>query len=86
VAVIGVPDDYWGESVKAVVVLKGGGSASEQEIIDFCKEHLSSYKKPKFVDFIDSLPKNNYGKVLKRELRDRRESGHEEGERSVEPA
>jgi len=86
VAVIGVLDDYWGESVKAVVVLKDGTSTSEEEIIDFCKEHLSSYKKPKSVDFIDSLPKNNYGKVLKRELRDQQGSCNEEGERSVEPA
>lgn len=71
VAVIGVPDDYWGEAVKAVVVLKGGIKATDAEIIDFCKNNMSSYKKPKTIEFIDSLPKNSYGKVLKTELREK---------------
>lgn len=69
VAVIGIPDDYWGEAVKAIVVLKEGTKATEAEIIEFCKDNMSSYKKPKSIDFIDSIPKNPYGKVLKTDLR-----------------
>ncbi len=69
VAVIGVPDDRWGESIKAIVVLAPGADATENELIAFCKDNIASYKKPKSVDFVDSLPKNNYGKIVKRDLR-----------------
>ncbi len=69
-AVFGVPDDQWGEAVKAVVVLKPGESATEAEIIATAGEHLASYQKPKSVDFVDSLPKAPTGKILKRALRD----------------
>jgi len=69
VSVIGVPDVKWGEAIKAVVALVPGRSATEQELIAFCKENIASYKKPKSVDFVEELPKNNYGKILKRELR-----------------
>jgi long-chain acyl-CoA synthetase len=69
VAVVGVPDDYWGESVKALVVLKEGMHATENEIIDLCKEKLASYKKPKSVEFRLELPKSTTGKVLKRVIR-----------------
>lgn len=69
VAVIGVPDDKWGEAIKAFVALLPGMSVTEEELISFCRHHIASYKKPKSVDFVDVLPKNNYGKILKRELR-----------------
>jgi len=70
-AVIGVYDEQWGEAVKAVVVRKPGETLTEEEVIDFCKQHLASYKKPKSVDFIDALPRNPAMKVLKWVLRER---------------
>lgn len=69
-AVFGVPDDVWGEAVKAVVVLKPGCTATAEEIIAETSKHLASYQKPKTVDFVDALPKAPTGKILKRELRD----------------
>ncbi len=69
VAVIGVPDQRWGEAVKAVVVLKPGADASADDIIGFAQERIARYKLPKSVDFIDELPRNPSGKILKRELR-----------------
>ena len=69
VAVIGVPDPYWIERVHALVVLKENAQTSEEDIIDFCKEHIAKYKSPKTVEFVDDLPKNPQGKILKREIR-----------------
>jgi long-chain acyl-CoA synthetase len=76
-AVVGAPDEKWGESVKAVVALKEGAAASEEEIIDFCKEHLAGYKKPRSVEFRDSLPKTASGKIRKSEIRERYWEGYE---------
>jgi acyl-CoA synthetase (AMP-forming)/AMP-acid ligase II len=69
VAVIGVPDDHWGEAVKAMVALRPGEQATSQEIIGFARERLAHYKCPSTVDIIDALPRNPSGKVLKRVLR-----------------
>ena len=69
-AVFGIPDDTWGEAVKAVVVLKPGQEASAADIIEVASQHLASYQKPKSVDFVEALPKAPTGKILKRELRD----------------
>lgn len=70
VAVIGIPDDEFGEQVKAFCELKPGHRASESAIIDFCRGHLASYKRPKSVSIVDELPRNTMGKLLKRELRE----------------
>jgi len=69
-AVIGVPDAKWGESVKAVVQLRPGAAASEDELVAFCAERLAGYKKPRFVDFVDELPRDAAGKLLKRAIRE----------------
>jgi long-chain acyl-CoA synthetase len=69
-AVVGVPDDKSGEMVKAYVQLKPGETATEQEILEFCKENMAGYKRPKIVEFRDELPVSNVGKILRRVLRD----------------
>jgi acyl-CoA synthetase (AMP-forming)/AMP-acid ligase II len=71
VAVIGVPSEKWGEEVKAIVVLKEGANVTDKDIINFCEGKLAGFKKPKTVEFIDKLPRNLTGKILKRDLRER---------------
>ena len=68
-AIIGVPSERWGETVKAVIGLKPDHKADEQEIIDFCREHLAKFKCPTSVDFVEALPRNPTGKILKKDLR-----------------
>ncbi len=67
---IGKPDKYRGETVKAFVVLKKGEKLTEEEVIQYCKQHLAPYKVPKQVEFLDELPKSAVGKILRRKLRD----------------
>jgi acyl-CoA synthetase (AMP-forming)/AMP-acid ligase II len=70
VCVFGIPEDEWGESIKACVVLKAGASLTEQEISDWCATRLARFKKPRHVEFMDELPKGPTGKILRRALRD----------------
>jgi acyl-CoA synthetase (AMP-forming)/AMP-acid ligase II len=70
-AVVGVPDPVWVERVHAEVVLRPGAAAKEDDVIAFCKAHLAAYKAPKSLAFVDSLPKNPQGKILKKEIRKR---------------
>ena len=71
--VIGVPDDKWGESVVAYVVPNGTLPVTEEELIELCIENMASFKKPKEIHIVDELPKSSYGKILKRELRNKHE-------------
>jgi acyl-CoA synthetase (AMP-forming)/AMP-acid ligase II len=69
--VTGAPHPYWGEAVTAFVVLRPRTSATEEELLAVCRERLSRYKVPKAIRFVDALPRNSMGKVLRRELRAR---------------
>jgi long-chain acyl-CoA synthetase len=73
-AVVGVADEYRGETVKAFVSLRAGQSVSEEELIAFCKQRMAAYKYPRFIEFLDEIPKTVTGKMLRRELRTREQS------------
>jgi len=75
-AVLGVPDEKWGEAVKAVVALKPGTAASEEELIQFCKARIAHYKAPKSIDFVDTLPRTGSNKIHKAALRDQYWQGY----------
>jgi acyl-CoA synthetase (AMP-forming)/AMP-acid ligase II len=68
-AVFGIPDDKWGESVKAAVELSAGAEVTPEELIAWCKEKLAGYKCPRSVDIFEALPRNPTGKLLKKDLR-----------------
>jgi acyl-CoA synthetase (AMP-forming)/AMP-acid ligase II len=68
--VFGIPDDEWGEAVMALVVPVRGSPLREADVIAFCREHLATYKKPKHVQFAEEIPRNAYGKVTRREIRE----------------
>jgi len=70
-AIIGVPSDEWGEEPKAIVVLKKGQACTAEEVMEYCRGKLASYKRPRYVEFVDELPRNTMGKVLKRVLREK---------------
>jgi len=76
-AVIGVPDDRWGEAVKAVVVLNEGMNSDSEELIQHCKRRIASYKKPQTIEFVKEIPKNAHGKILRRKLREQCWAGEE---------
>ncbi|MFM8460895.1 MAG: AMP-binding enzyme, partial [Polynucleobacter victoriensis] len=69
-AVVGVSDEHSGEVVK-VYIVKGDANLTEQQVIAHCKEQLTNYKRPKYIEFINELPKNTVGKTLRRQLRNR---------------
>lgn len=75
--VIGIPDEKWGEAIKAVVVLKEGAQASEEDLISHCAEYLAGFKKPQTIEFVDNLPKNPNGKIVRRVIRDQFWKGSE---------
>ena len=77
VCVVGVPDDKWGEAIKGVVVLKNGERISEVDLIEHCTQSLAKFKKPQSIDFVDELPKNPNGKIVRRIVQEKYWQGKE---------
>jgi acyl-CoA synthetase (AMP-forming)/AMP-acid ligase II len=71
VAVVGVPDETWGEEPRAVVIPKKGEKPTEEEIMEYCRQNLASFKRPRTVVFVDDLPRNPMGKLIKKEIREK---------------
>jgi long-chain acyl-CoA synthetase len=76
-AVIGIPDEKWGEAIKAFIVLREGEKATEEELIAHCKKHIAGFKCPKSVEFLESFPRTGLGKIAKNILRDEYWKGYE---------
>ena len=77
VAVIGVPDEKWGESVKAIIIVKPGETVTQEDLVAWAKDRIASFKCPKTVDFVSELPRNPSGKILRKDLREPFWVGHE---------
>jgi acyl-CoA synthetase (AMP-forming)/AMP-acid ligase II len=75
--VFGIPHEYWGEAVHALVVLEPGARVTPEQIIEHCGRNMAGYKKPKSVEIVDSLPVSGYGKVMRREIREKYWQGYE---------
>ena len=74
-AVIGVPDEHWGEAIMAIVILREGTTLTQDELLEFCKDKMGSYKRPKSVEFVTEFPRNPTGKILKPILREKYRKG-----------
>jgi acyl-CoA synthetase (AMP-forming)/AMP-acid ligase II len=75
--VLGIPDDYWGEAVHAVIIKEPRSDITAKDVIDHCSNSLAGYKKPKGVDFVTEFPISGYGKILRREIRAEYWKNHE---------